>query len=235
MCGRFVSASTAADVAAYFEADAAEAPDLGHRYNVAPSREVYVIGARRDDDGILVRRLRALRWGLVPFWAKDPTIGNRMINARAEGLLQKPAFRRAFERRRCIVPADGFYEWRSVPGERRKRPCYIYRRDGEPLAFAGLWEHWVGPEGDELRTCTIVTTEANATVAPLHDRMPVLLAPAAWERWLDPELHDVDELAPLLVPAPEGLLTWYEVSPEVGDVRNEGPHLLRPVANGAHA
>ena len=177
------------------------------------------------------RRLGTFRWGLVPWWAESPAGASRMINARAETLLSKRAFREAFARRRCIVPADGFYEWRKEPDGRRQ-PFYIRRADGEPLAFAGLWERWRDPSDPDRRlaTCTIVTTRANATVETLHDRMPVVLPRAAWERWLDPSCEDTSEVVGLLVPAPADALVLSAVPPLVNNVRNDGPELVEPVA-----
>jgi putative SOS response-associated peptidase YedK len=232
VCGRFVSSSTPDEIAAYF--DAAPPPEeaaLEPSWNVAPTDDVYVI----VDDG-RERRVAAHHWGLVPFWAKDPSIGNRMINARADGVATKNAYKHAFAKRRCIVPADGFYEWRKVPGQKAKQPYYITRADGEPMALAGLWEEWRHPqrsddggEAPRLRSTTIITTDANDTMAPIHDRMPVILPPSAWDRWLDPEESDLEHLAGLLVPAPEGLLKLHPVSRDVGNVRNQGPQLVEPV------
>ena len=230
MCGRYTSQSPPDVIADYFHVDEVVAPELGVRFNVAPSQDVYAVAQRHG-----VRRLGSLRWGLVPFWADDPKIGNRMINARAETLATSSAFKRSFARRRCLVPADGFYEWQAVPGAKRKQPYYIRRRDGQPLAFAGLWEVWRpkdAPEGDEesrLSSCTIVTTDANELLAPIHDRMPVILPPGVWDEWLDPDNEDVDRLSRLLVPAPEDLLELIPVGPDVSKVDNEGPHLIERV------
>jgi len=228
MCGRFVSTTPPEELASYFGAqppstEAALAPE----YNVAPTTDVYAV----FEDGS-TRVLAPFHWGLVPFWAKDPSIGNRMINARADGLATKNAYRNAFKRRRCLVPADGFYEWRAVTGQKTKQPYFIHRRDDEPLAFAGLWETWTPKGGDgtdRLRSTTIITTDANETMAPIHDRMPVVLPPSAWDRWLDPDYHDVAALGSLLVPAPPQLLTVHPVSTDVGNVNNRGPHLIDPL------
>ncbi|MFQ5556637.1 MAG: SOS response-associated peptidase, partial [Acidimicrobiales bacterium] len=175
-------------------------------------------------------------WGLVPFWAEDPGVGSRMINARAETLAVKNAYKRPFARRRCIVPADGFYEWRKIEGRKRKQPMFISRVDGEPMAFAGLWEVWrdrdhVDDRGEplELLSCTIITGEANETVAPVHDRMPVMLPPGAWSSWLDHDNHDIETLGKLLVPVPAELIRVHPVSTEVNNVRNNGAHLTAPV------
>jgi putative SOS response-associated peptidase YedK len=155
-----------------------------------------------------------------------------MINARADSVADKNAFKNAFRRRRCLVPADGFYEWRKVPGQKTKQPYFIHRADGEPLAFAGLWEEWRGPDreaGHTLRSATIITTGANATMEPIHDRMPVVLPPSAWDRWLAEGEADLHALEGLLVPAPAELLVVHPVSTAVGNVRNQGPHLTDPV------
>lgn len=225
MCGRFVSASPPDEVARYFGAQAPERL-LEPSYNVAPTNDVYVV----LEDGA-VRRMTALHWGLVPSWAKDPSIGNRMINARAETLATKNAFKQAFRKRRCIIPVDGFYEWAAVPGRSRKQPYYLHRPDGQPLALAGLWEVWRDPAapGEELRSCTIITGEANEAVRRVHDRMPVILPPSAWDVWLDPDQHDPDLLGRFLVPAPPTLLELRPVSTEVNNVRTKGAHLVEPV------
>jgi putative SOS response-associated peptidase YedK len=225
MCGRYTSTSNPADLAAYFDVDEVVATDLGDRYNVAPTDEVYAVASSKEGE----RRLGTFRWGLVPFWAKDVSVGSRMINARADSILDKSAFRRPFERRRCIVPADGFYEWEAVEGRKQKQPWYVTRRDGDVLAFAGVWESWRPVKGsDEGRvvSCTIITTEANECLAPIHDRMPVVLPPSAWSAWLDPANDAVEELHRLLVPAPDDLLQRVPVSTAVSNVRNDGPHLV---------
>lgn len=229
MCGRFTSKSGAADLAAYFEADELVATDLGERYNVAPTDDVYVVAASKEGDR---RRLGTFRWGLIPFWAKDEKVGARMINARAETILTSSAFKRSFTNRRCIVPADGFYEWQAVPDRKKKQPWYVSRTDGDVFAFAGLWDSWRPDKGSDegrLVSCTIITTDANETIASIHDRMPVVLPPGAWAEWLDPANDDVDDLARLLVPAPKELVTLTPVRTDVNDVRNDGAHLLEPL------
>lgn len=225
MCGRFVSTSPPDQIARYFSAEAPEAV-LEPSYNVAPTNDVYAV----LEDG-RVRRVEPLHWGLVPWWAKDPSVGNRMINARAETLATKNAYKRAFAERRCIIPVDGFYEWAAVPGQKRKQPYFIHRPDGEPLALAGLWEVWRDPDrpGEELRSCTIITGEPNEAVRRLHDRMPVILPPTAWDPWLDAERHDLDLLGKLLVPAPASLLELRPVSTDVNNVRVKDAHLIDPV------
>jgi putative SOS response-associated peptidase YedK len=242
MCGRFVSSTPPDQLARYFDVDAmAEAlADRGPNYNTAPTTSVLAVYS----DGS-ARRLEAFRWGLVPSWAKDVSIGNRLINARAETVATKPSFRSAFARRRCIVPADGFYEWTRPGGADRKQPYFIHRPDGEPFAFAGLWEEWRGspkrsgdddsdpsggalPPADPLRSCTIVTTEANSAMSELHDRMPVILPRSAWDEWLSPEVTDTEMLGKFLVPAPTEIIRFHAVSTEVNSARNKGAHLVEP-------
>ena len=223
MCGRFVQTASPTLLAEHFDVDEIALDESGGpSWNVAPRAEVLTIFERDD-----VRRLGRMRWGLVPSWATDLGVGDRMINARAETVLEKPAFRTAIERRRCVVPADGFYEWERVGS--RKQPMYLHDRSGAPLAFAGLWAVWRDPAVPDtpwLRTCTIVTTDANATVAPVHDRMPVMLARDAWDRWLDRDLTDPEAVADLLRPAPDDLLELWPVSPRVNSARNDDERLI---------
>jgi putative SOS response-associated peptidase YedK len=155
-----------------------------------------------------------------------------MINARAETVADKNAFKSSLRRRRCIIPADGFYEWQKIPGQKKKQPMFISRPDGEPLAFAGLWSVWRDQEGDELHSCTIITTSANEDMEPVHDRMPVILGAGDWGPWLDRDNDDLDTLGKLLVPAPPRLVQLRPVSTEVNNVRNKGPHLIEPVEIG---
>ncbi|MCP5026326.1 MAG: SOS response-associated peptidase [Actinomycetia bacterium] len=233
MCGRFVSTSPPDEVARYFGADEATEKAIdeafGPNFNTAPTSQVLVV-RQRDDH----RQLDRVRWGLVPSWAKDEKVGNRMINARSETVAAKNAYRRAFRKRRCIVPVDAFYEWEKIEGQKAKQPWLIRRPDGEPFACAGLWEAWYGPkDGDKLDepviSCTILTTDANETMAEIHDRMPVILPPAAWDTWLSAEVDDPDELQPLLVPAPDALIDRYRISTAVNNVRNNVPELLDPL------
>jgi putative SOS response-associated peptidase YedK len=241
MCGRFVVASSPQLLAEHFAVEEVWVDAVEPSYNVAPTEQVLVVRERDDK-----RVLSSVRWGLVPSWAKNPSVGNRMFNARAEGLAEKPAYKRAFEKHRCLVPADGFYEWKVVAppstpkGRARKQPVFVHRRDGQPLAFAGLWAAWKVPDGLDvagasddgwLRSCVIVTTEPNTLLAPIHDRMPVVLPEAAWERWLDPDEHDTDALRVLLVPAPDDDLELWPVSPLVNRTDNKGPELVQPVAS----
>ena len=173
------------------------------------------------------RRGEVMRWGLVPFWAKDLKIGARMINAVGETVSAKPAFRAAFKKRRCLVLANGFYEWRKEG--KRKVPTYIYPRNGGPMAFAGLWETWRSPEGQVVQSCTIITTEANPFIQPLHHRMPVILSDETQALWLDPLTEDRKILEPLLVPAPVEMLTSHTVSDTVNSVKNQGPECIIPL------
>ena len=221
MCGRFVQASAPTLLVERFDVDeVVSGVTIEPHYNVAPRMDVTVV---RDRDQ--VRSLSQLRWGLVPPWADSPAIGDRMINARAESVDEKVAFRGAFERRRCLIPADGFYEWQA--GSAKKVPMYIHAIDQAPMAFAGLWESWrSGPEADPLLTCTVITTTANATMRPVHDRMPVVLDPADWDEWLDRDARDTGALVRLLRPAPDDLLTFHPVSTRVNSARNDDATLL---------
>jgi putative SOS response-associated peptidase YedK len=212
MCGRFAFYSTHEAVTELFGVEFPLA--FEPRYNIAPTQYVAAIrlNDERQAEGVM------LRWGLVPSWARDPAIGNRMINARAETIAEKPAFRAAFKRRRCVVLADGFYEWQA--GQDGKQPFYIHAADDRPLALAGLWEHW--DKGDEpLQTCTLITTRANRFMSELHDRMPVVLDAAHYRDWL--ERPDPG----LLEPGPEGLLKAHPVSRAVNNPKHEGEELIQ--------
>jgi putative SOS response-associated peptidase YedK len=230
MCGRYVSATPPDELARYFGAAPADREELIEpNYNVAPTDDVYVVFEREHE-----RHLDVFTWGLVPRWAKDPKIGSRMINARADGLADKNAFRFAFERKRCIVPADGFYEWKKTGGagaaSARKQPIYIHRADGAPMALAGLWESWrADPDAPVLRTCTIITTTPNDKMAAIHDRMPVVLEQEWWASWLDEDNRDLDALGALLVPVADDAMELHPVSNEVNKVTNDGPQLIAPV------
>ena len=223
MCGRYVAASPPSTWASYFEVDETvleAAEPAGPNWNVAPTDPVPAVAVSRDGH----RRLGTFRWGLIPPWA-DPSIAARLINARAETVVTKPAFKQAFARHRCLLPADGFYEWQRLEGA-AKRPWYISRADGAPMAFAGLWEVWRSPTGEARRTCSIITTTANPLMAPIHDRMPVILEAADWGSWLAPDNDDVPALRGLLVPADDRTLTRHPVSTLVNSVRNNGPELI---------
>jgi putative SOS response-associated peptidase YedK len=235
MCGRYMLRADPALLRRAFGIDEiSQTPrDLVPRFNIAPTQPVPIVRNRADRELKVIRRaeggatreLATVRWGLIPAWAKDPSIGNRTINARAEGLADKPAFRAAFRSRRCIVPASGFYEWKRQ-GRGPKRPYLIRRRDGEPIGFAGLWESWRDPAtGEAVETCTIVTCEPNGLMAELHDRMPVILDPADYDRWLDPKASGAEEL---LRPCPAERLEAVPVSTRVNSPANDDESLLRP-------
>ncbi len=217
MCGRFTLRTPAADLIEVFQVD--EAPDFPLRYNIAPTQDI--VAVRSGHDGR--REMVQLHWGLIPFWAKDPAIGNRMINARAESLAEKPAFRQAFRKRRCLIVADGFFEWQKVG--KQKQPYYIHRHDDRPFAFAGLWESWPGTE-PPLQSCTIITTDANETTRPIHDRMPVILPEQDYDEWLDPENNDTDRLQQLLRPLEDDVLRADPVSTYVNKVQNDDPRCI---------
>jgi putative SOS response-associated peptidase YedK len=219
MCGRYMLTTPVDALRQLFLFT--ERPNLPPRYNIAPTQEVPIVRRRREGDG---RELVMARWGLVPFWADDPKIGNRLINARAETLARTRAFREAYSRRRCLVPADGFFEWQKAG--KTRQPLLVRRTDRAPFAFAGLWERWRQPGGAILRSCTIITCPPNALIARVHDRMPVILAPAGHERWLDPEIDARD----LLVPCPAAWLEAVPVSPRVNSPQNDDPECIAPLA-----
>ncbi|HJT33942.1 MAG TPA: SOS response-associated peptidase [Pirellulales bacterium] len=231
MCGRFTLRTEPQQVAKHFEL--AELPLFQPRYNIAPTQPAPVI--RLDQSGRRV--LNGLRWGLVPSWAKDLAIGNQLINARCETLATKPAFRHAFRRRRCLVAADGFYEWQRQG--KRKQPFYITAADGAPLAFAGLWERWEPTDAPNAGTgrptpvesCTVITTTANEHLRTLHDRMPVILPRATWATWLDAAAEDTAVLQKLLVPSADDGLTMHAVSPLVNSPSTDDPRCVEPLAN----
>ncbi len=222
MCGRYSLTTPVEGIIRLF--DVPERPNLRPRYNIAPTQDVSAV--RQDADG--TRHLVYFRWGLVPFWAKDLSIGARMINARAESVRQKPAFRAAFKRRRCLVPADGYYEWKKE--KTGKQPYRIVMDDGGPYAFAGLWENWSAPDGSEVETCTIVTTDASSSVAHIHNRMPVVVDHADFDTWLG---GSDDEAERLLRPyAGARTLSAYAVDRRVGNVRYDDADLVLPLYEG---
>ena len=226
MCGRFSSTSQLQFLLEQFRAEPLGVEGHQPSWNVAPASDILVVTASPDG----ARQLRALRWGLVPRWAKDPSGANKMINLRAETVREKKGWKSTLARKRCIIPIDGFYEWQDQGKGQRKQPFYITSRDFTPLALAGLWATWRDPDGgEELFTCTILTTSANDLMGPVHHRMPVILAPEDWDTWLDPENTDTEELAKRLVPAPEEMLTLWPVDPAVGNVRNNRPELQEPL------
>lgn len=252
MCGRYASIKAPADLADEFQAVDATDGAVAVDYNVAPTKSVVAVVARhpRDAEGtpdpdVTERSLRVVRWGLVPSWAKDPKSGARMINARSESAAEKPAFKRALNARRCLLPADGWYEWQRVPQQGsagHKQPYYTHYANGASLAMAGLWEYWKPKEDpdnlypDGLVTATVLTTAAVGPLTQVHDRMPLILPPSAWDAWLNPDLDGADAaVAALLVPPSADLVAALElrpVSPLVNSVRNNGPELLARLAPG---
>lgn len=220
MCGRFTLVTNMDELQARF---GFEARDLEYRprYNIAPTQQVLTV--RNDGQ----RRAEFMRWGLIPFWAKDPKIGYRMINAVGETAAGKPAFRAAFKKRRCLILADGFFEWRKEGKE--KIPTYIFLKSREPFAFAGLWETWKSPEGETVRSCSIITTRPNDLIAPIHNRMPVILSQETEALWLDPMTEEAEPLTPLLIPSPAETMGSYVVSNLVNSPKNYGPKCISPV------
>jgi putative SOS response-associated peptidase YedK len=244
MCGRYASSRKPEDLIEEFEVTEPRIKvPLEPDYNVAPTKEVYAVLERppsEDKTAPAERQLRVLRWGLVPSWAKDPAIGNRMINARMETVAEKPSYRRAFSSRRCLLPADGYFEWyptdeKTKAGKPVKQPFFIHPKDGGVLAMAGLYEIWKDPTRDEddpdlfRWTSTVLTTEAEDSVGHIHDRMPLMVTPDRWAQWLDPTVSGKENVLSLLVPAAPGLLEAVPVSKDVNNVRNNGPHLLDPL------
>jgi putative SOS response-associated peptidase YedK len=219
VCGRYAFFSPAEAVRRVF--DLPELPLLEPRYNIAPTQSVPAVRAGEEGRRAFV----SLHWGLVPRWAKERAIGNRMINARAESVAEKPSFRDAFRKRRCLVLADGWYEWQVAPGG--KQPWFVRMKDARPFAFAGLWERWKDPaDGALLESCTIVTTDASASIRKIHERMPVVLAAQDWDRWLDPAYSEADNLQQLLKPFDPGSLEAWPVSRRVNTPKNEGAELI---------
>jgi len=226
MCGRYELHSHPAAIALAF--GLAHPPDVHARYNIAPTTDVPIVRVNAEGQRELVR----MRWGLVPRWAKDPSIGARMINARGETIADKPSFRMPYRRHRCLLPANGFYEWQAPPPgagpseHARKQPLHIGMTDGSLFGLAGLYERWRSDDGTILDSCTIVTTEANALVKPIHDRMPLIVAPEQYARWLDPAIADVGDL---IAPYPPAAMAYYPVSPRVNSVRHDDASLLERV------
>lgn len=223
MCGRYTLTASPEVLRALFAY--AERANFPARYNIAPTQPIAVV---RLIDG--KRQFVLMRWGLLPSWVKDPKTFALLINARGEGAIDKPAFRAAMKRRRCLIPADGFYEWQKA-GE-RKRPFYVYAKSRAPLAFAGLWETWTGPNGEELDTAAIVTTRANKTLAPIHERMPVIVPPEAFDLWLNSDEVDAATAAALIAPAPDNLLRACEISTAVNRTANDNAKLIEPLVPG---
>lgn len=220
MCGRYSITSTPEVIRAMFRY--ADQPNFPPRYNIAPTQPVPIVRVVEGD-----RHFALVRWGLIPPWVKDPRTFSLVINARGESVNEKPAFRNAMKRRRCLFPADGFYEWR-VEG-RGRRPFFVRPTGGGPMAFAGLWETWMGPNGEEMETAAIVTTRANRTLSPIHERMPVVVAPEAFDFWLDCANVDALTATALIAPALEDVLEAREVSSAVNRVANDAPELIAPV------
>lgn len=216
MCGRYTLITNIDRIAEAF--GVAPTLEAQPRYNIAPTQEIVTIVNNGNP------HLSLLRWGLIPAWAKDESIGSRMINARAETLAEKPSFRNLLRSRRCLVVADGFYEWQGEG--KNKTPMYITLQDGQPFAFAGLWDRWKDPDGQEIHSCTIITTEPNELMAPIHNRMPAILRPKAYEDWLNPQLRDDNVLTHLLKPYPSELMTARAVSKLVNNPRNDSAALL---------
>lgn len=219
MCGRFTLRATPAQLVEVFAL--LREPDLQPRFNIAPTQPVAVV--RETGTG---RELSLVRWGLIPSWAKDPKIGSSLINARSESAAEKPSFRAAFKKRRCLIPCDGFYEWQAIPGQKTKQPWLIAVQDAPVFAFAGLWESWRNAAGVALETCSILTTSANELLRPLHDRMPVILDPAGYALWLDPQVQTAEPLLPLMTQFPAGRMYRFPVSTLVNSPRNERPECV---------
>jgi putative SOS response-associated peptidase YedK len=220
MCGRFVITSPPAALRQIF--GYLDQPNFPPRHNIAPTQPIPVVTVENG-----IRHFRLMRWGLLPAWVKDPRKFSLLINARAETVLEKPAFKNAIKRRRCLIPADGYYEWQA--SGKRKRPHFIHRRDGRPIGLAGLAETWIGPNGEELDTAAIVTAPASADLAVLHHRVPVTISPDDFDRWLDCRLYDADEAMALLTAPGEGEFVWHEVSTRVNRTANDDEQLILPI------
>ncbi|WP_017301827.1 SOS response-associated peptidase [Nodosilinea nodulosa] len=225
MCGRFSLNQTGEDLAEAF--DLRPAPPVAPRYNIAPTQPVAAVVATAENPD---PHFHFLQWGLIPSWAKDPAIGSRMINARAETVAEKPSFRAAFKRRRCLILADGFYEWQRTGDRKPKQPHYIFLKEHQPFAFAGLWEHWSDPVGGgELETCTILTTDPNSLMEPIHNRMPVILPAADYAAWLDPDFAQPQALQAMLRPYEAEAMERYPVSTVVNKPQNDSPDCIEPL------
>ncbi len=223
MCGRYTLTADLKTVAERF-ATPPPPPELAScapRYNIAPTQNVIVVG----DDGR--RFITQMRWGLIPSWAKDPSIGNRMINARAETLAEKPSYKTALRKQRCLIPADGFFEWQKQAGV--KQPVRIILKSKEPFGFAGLWDLWLSPEGEAIQSCTIVTVPANQLLQSVHDRMPAILTRESEAVWLDPRIHEPEDLLAVLKPYPSELMEYYPVSPAVNSPAVDKPSNIEPI------
>jgi putative SOS response-associated peptidase YedK len=224
MCGRYLITSTPEAIRALFRYP--EQPNFPARYNIAPTQPVPIVRLWEGK-----RQFALVRWGLIPSWVKDPKTFSLLINARGESVVDKPAFRAAMKRRRCLIPADGFYEWQADGA--RKRPFAVVPAAGGPIAFAGLWETWTGPNGEEVETAAIITTDASNTLRHIHHRMPVVIAPEAFDMWLDCEVVDAKIAAAMLAPAPEKFFEAFEISTAVNRVANDTPAILTPAPQAA--
>jgi putative SOS response-associated peptidase YedK len=226
MCGRYLITTAPEAMRRMFRYP--EQPNFPARYNVAPTQPIPIVRLAEGE-----RQFALVRWGLIPAWVKDPRAFSLLINARGDSVNDKPAFRNAMKRRRCLIPADGFYEWNEQGG--RKRPYAVRPADGEPVAFAGLWECWTGPNGEEMETAAIITTDASRDLQTIHHRMPVVVAPDAFDFWLDCRNIDAPTAAALLVPAREGFFEAYEISTAVNRVANDTPAVLEPASEQPEA
>lgn len=224
MCGRYTESKRIADVKSRIEFDRAQM-ELLPRFNIAPTQVAPVVVVQGGE-----ALLKPMRWGLVPFWAKDVAIGSRMINARAETLSAKPSYRAVFKRRRCLVVADSLYEWQKLPDSKTKQPMRILLQDESVFGFAGLWDSWTSADGSELETFTIITGAPNELVAPIHNRMAVILPAARYQQWLDPQFQDIDQLVPALRPYPAEEMKVYPVSTRVNDPKFDDPQCIEPLA-----
>jgi len=223
MCGRFTLTINPAELQDTF-ADYSFPNRFAPRFNIAPSQPVLAI----PNDGL--NKADFFIWGLIPMWAKDPSIGNRLINARGETIAEKPSFRGSFKHKRCLILADGFYEWKTAAGKKTKTPYFIHMKDRKPFAFAGLWDSWESPNGSSVKTCTIITTEPNELMVSLHNRMPVILHPRDYGKWLEPSPQTPENLLPLIKPYPADIMSAYAVSTLVNKPENDTPQLVVPTS-----
>jgi len=221
MCGRFTQRQPVSSLKKEFGVE--EVPEAEARYNIAPTQNI--LGVRQTSDG---REMSLLKWGLIPSWAKDSSIGAKLINARSETVTEKPSFREAFKRRRLLVPADGFYEWQRAGG--RKQPFFFHMKDDRPFVFAGLWDRWMNEDGEVIESCTILTTEANEVLTPVHDRMPVILHPETYDLWLDDDVRKASLREELLRPFPASEMEGYPVGLSINSPHNQGGRLIERLA-----
>jgi len=224
MCGRYSQRQSAAIISQAFQVD--NVPNLKPRYNIAPTQSVATI---LQTSAATKRQFKMLHWGLIPSWAKDAKMGAKLINARAETVADKPAFRSAFRKRRCLVVADGFYEWQPHENKKQKQPFYFKMKDEQLFAFAGLWEHWQDANGEEIESCSLLTTEANELMEPIHNRMPVIIEPKNYDLWLDPEVKNPELLQPLLHPYPTEQMTTHPVSTLVNKASNDTAECINSI------